>query len=66
MSDANTNVTRIPRDTKARHESYLAERRGLTGADNPYPGDSRAARDWLMGLLDGRARRLNIVDGDRP
>jgi hypothetical protein len=50
MSDANTNVARIPRDTKARHEGYLAGRRGLTGADNPYLGDSRAAQDWLMGL----------------
>jgi len=60
-ADADTKIVRIPRDTKARCEGYLAGRRGLTGEANPYKGDSRAARDWVMGLLDGRTRRLEVV-----
>jgi ribosome modulation factor len=63
MSETDTKIARIPRDTKARREGYLAGRRGRTGAANPYRGDSRAAREWLMGLLDGRARRLKTVEG---
>ena len=61
MSDTDTKIVRIPRDTEARREGYLAGRRGGTGAANPYKGDSRAARDWLMGLLDGRARQLTVA-----
>ena len=61
MSDTDTKVVRIPRDTKARREGYLAGRHGLTADVNPYHGDSRAARDWLIGLLDGRSKRLEIV-----
>jgi hypothetical protein len=67
MSDTDTKVVRIPRETKARREGYLAGRHGLTAGANPYDGDSRAARDWLMGLLDGRTKRLEIVaTGKRP
>jgi len=61
MSDTYTKIPRIPRDTKARHEGYLAGRYGHTGADNPYIGDTRASREWLMGLLDGRTRQLFVV-----
>ena len=61
MPGLDTKSGRIPRDTKARREGYLAGRRGSTGAVNPYKGDSRAARDWLMGLLDGRTRQLTVA-----
>ena len=61
MSDTDTKFIRIPRDRRARREGYLAGRHGHTGADNPYSGDTRAAREWLMGLLDGRARQLFVV-----
>ena len=64
MSDADIKVVRIPRDTKARREGYLAGRHGLTADANPYDGDSRAARDWLMGLLDGRTRQLTVATDD--
>ena len=66
MPDTDTKVVRIPRETKARREGYLAGRHGLTGDANPYRGDSRAARDWLMGLLDGRTKRLEIVVTGKP
>ena len=61
MSDPDTKVIRIPRDTKARREGYLAGRRGCTGKDNPYQGDTRESRDWVMGLLDGRCRQLTVA-----
>ena len=61
MSDANLKSTILL--TQARHEGYLAGRRGRTGAANPYDGDTRQARAWLMGLLDGRTKRLTLVEG---
>jgi hypothetical protein len=33
----------------------------LTGDDNPYENDTREARAWIMGLLDGRQRQLTVV-----
>ena len=59
MSDAD--VIPIFRDSKARREGYLAGRRGCTGADNPYKGETREACAWLMGMLDGSMKRLKIV-----
>jgi hypothetical protein len=65
MSDADRKITVAL--AQARHEGYLAGRRGRTGAANPYEGDTPEARAWLVGLLDGRTKRLNIVGGvDRP
>jgi hypothetical protein len=29
--------------------------------DNPYENDSREARAWIMGLLDGRNKQLTVV-----
>jgi hypothetical protein len=46
---------------EAYRKGYLAGRRGCTGADNPYENDSRDARAWIMGLLDGRQRQLTVV-----
>ena len=66
MPDTDTKVVRIPRETKSRREGYLAGRHGLTGDANPYRRDSRSARDWLMGLLDGRTKRLEIVVTGKP
>jgi hypothetical protein len=60
MSDTRSSSP-ILSDTEAWHKGYLAGRRGRTGADNPYEIDSREARAWIMGLLDGRTRQLTIV-----
>ena len=30
-------------------------------ADNPYKGETRKACAWLMGMLDGSAKRLKVV-----
>jgi hypothetical protein len=49
---------------EAYRKGYLAGRRGCTGADNPYENDSREARAWVMGLLDGRHRQLTVVRSD--
>jgi len=46
---------------EAHRKGYLAGRRGYTGADNPYECDSREARAWIMGLVDGRSRQLTLV-----
>jgi len=46
---------------EAYRKGYFAGRRGCTGADNPYENDSREARAWIMGLLDGRQRQLTVV-----
>jgi ribosome modulation factor len=64
MSDRDAKVVRIPRDTKARREGYFAGRRGRNDADNPYNAETRRARDWTRGLLDGRQRQLTIVRSD--
>jgi len=40
---------------------YLAGRRSCMDADNPYENNSRKARAWLMGFLDGRQRQLTVV-----
>jgi ribosome modulation factor len=63
MSD--TTITRIPLDAKARREGYLAGRRGLSGEVNPYQPGTREALAWQIGLVDGRTKRLRIVDSDR-
>jgi hypothetical protein len=59
MSDAK--VLPIFRNSKALREGYLAGRRGCTGADNPHKGETREACAWLMGMLDGSAKRLKVV-----
>jgi ribosome modulation factor len=60
-------ITRIPLDPKARHEGYLAGRRGQTADDNPYQVGTREALAWGIGQMDGRTKRLEIVaTGKRP
>jgi hypothetical protein len=61
MSHSDTKVPRTRRHAEAYRKGYLAGRRGYTGADNPYEHDSREARAWTMGLLDGRTKRLTVV-----
>jgi len=46
---------------EAYRKGYVAGRRGCTGADNPFENDSRKARAWLMGLLDGQQHLLTVV-----
>jgi ribosome modulation factor len=58
MSNADKNTNPC---AEAHRKGYLAGRRGRTGADNPYECDSREARAWIMGLLDGRSRQLTLV-----
>ena len=52
-----------PLDPTALLEGSLAGRRGLTDADNPYRVGTREAIAWVIGLMYGRARRLQ--GGDR-
>jgi len=61
MSDSDAKIVRIPRETKARSEGYFAGRRGRSDADNPYNAETRRAREWTRGLLDGRQRQLTVV-----
>jgi len=61
MLEPETNRGRIPRDTEARREDYLAGRSGRPPTDNPYRRESRLALEWLIGLRDGRSRRLTMV-----
>ena len=61
MSGTDANVVPFLRDSNARREGYLAGRRGCTGADNPYRGETREACAWLMGMLDGRGRQLTVA-----
>jgi hypothetical protein len=46
---------------EAYRRGYLAGRRGCTSIDNPYENDSREARAWVRGLLEGRMKRLTLV-----
>jgi hypothetical protein len=60
MSDADAKITRTPHAVAYRR-GYLAGRRGCTSLDNPYESDSREARAWIRGLLEGRTKRLTLV-----
>ena len=61
MPHIDTKIPRARRHAEAYRKGYLAGRRGSTSADNPYDNDSREARAWTMGLLDGRTKRLTVV-----
>jgi hypothetical protein len=63
MSDAS--ITRIPLDATALRERCLAGRRGQSDENNPYQVGTREALAWVIGLMDGRRKRLWIVHGDR-
>ena len=65
MSDIDTKTGRARRHVEAYRKGYLAGRRRGTSAENPYETDSREARAWVMGLLDGRQRQLTVVR-DKP
>ena len=51
--------------TPAWQEGYRAGRRGRIAGDNPYEGDTKQSRAWLMGLLDGRTKQLTLVSPPR-
>ena len=40
-------------DLSVLNEGYLAGRRGLTDADNPYPVGTRDAIAWVRGFMKG-------------
>jgi hypothetical protein len=61
MPDTDAKAAPFLRESKARREGYLAGRRGCTGADNPYKGETREAGAWLMGMLAGRGRQLTVA-----
>jgi len=52
----------IPLDPTAMGHGYHAGRRGLTDADNPYAVGTREAIAWVIGLMRGRIKRLEVVD----
>jgi len=60
MSDADAKIARTPH-AEAYRRGYSAGRRGCTNSDNPYESDSREARAWIRGLLEGRTKRLTLV-----
>jgi len=60
MSDADDKIVRTPQ-VEAYRRGYLAGRRGCTSLDNPYESDSREARVWISGVLEGRKIRLKLV-----
>jgi len=61
MPHSDPQIHRTRRHAEAYRKGYLAGRRGSTGIDNPYEAGSREARAWTMGLLDGRTKRLTVV-----
>ena len=52
MSDADAKIALIPH-AEAYRRGYVAGRRSRTSSDNPYENDSREARAWIRGLLEG-------------
>ena len=60
MSDADAKIVRTPH-AEAYRRGYFAGRRSRTSSDNPYENDSREARAWIRGLLEGRQRQLTVV-----
>jgi len=60
MSDTDTKIVRTPH-VEAYRRGYLAGRRSGTSSDNPYESDSREARAWIRGLLEGQRRQLTVV-----
>ena len=63
MPDTKTII--ISATTTAWQEGYRAGRRGHIAGDNPYDGDTKQSRAWLMGLLDGRTKQLTLVSSPR-
>src|SRR4051794_21154240 len=63
MSD--DTITRIPLDTDAHRQGYLAGRRGNADEVNPYQPGTREALAWAIGHVDGQTKRLRIIRSDR-
>jgi len=61
MSDDATNI-RVVLAENAWQEGYAAGRRNLTLDANPYPIGTAEAQAWQYGLIEGRAKRPNVVD----
>jgi hypothetical protein len=59
-----TTITRLPLDTKAWHQGYVAGRRGRTGDANPYPAGTAEAQAWQFGFSTGRLKPLRSVKVD--
>jgi ribosome modulation factor len=59
MPDTKTII--VSATSTAWQEGYRAGRRGRIAGDNPYDGDTKQSRAWLMGLLDGRTKQLTVV-----
>ena len=58
-------ITRIPLDTSALRQGYLAGRRGITGEANPYQAGTHEALAWGIGWVKGEKKQLRVVDGSR-
>ena len=65
MSDDH-DATIVLIDPNVRREGYLAGRRGLRSADNPYPFLTREALAWELGRHDGWRRPLRVVASASP
>jgi hypothetical protein len=64
MSD--DTITRIPLDTDAYRQGYLAGRRGNAEEVNPYQPGTGERVAWAIGHVDGGSKRLRIIRDDRP
>jgi len=61
MSDDATNI-RVVLAEKAWQEGYAAGRQGVGLDGNPYHIGTAEAQAWQYGLIEGKAKRLKVVD----
>ena len=54
-------IARFPHDAQAWSEGYLAGRRGIEVAFNPYEFGTPEARAWILGLSAGKMKPLRLV-----
>jgi ribosome modulation factor len=61
MTDDDTSTTRVPLNTEAWHQGYVAGRRGLMNDSNPFPIATAEALAWNLGWSAGRMKRVRVV-----
>jgi hypothetical protein len=64
MMDDHTSMTRVPLNTQAWHQGYVAGRRGLMNDSNPFPVATAEAIAWKLGWSAGRMKPVRMVVAD--